>query len=367
MKIFVDARELHLLRAGIGRYIYNLFHDIQGIEHGLEFGAVIMADGEMALPQILTKDLLKVPWNVINRMKKPLWDNVYIPRYMRNKGYDLYYAAGHFGPVVGKGFPMVATIHDLSPFLFPFAFPIHIRSYLKFSIRKIAEKAKIIVTPSHSTKRDIEKILGINDDKIRVVYPSLVPTEFKSEPSINPVKIDKYILSVGTNEPRKNLKGLIKAYAKVPKKIRREYPLVITGRSGWMAANLDSMIKSLGIANEVIFTGFIEEPMLPHLFGHADVFCYPSLYEGFGFPPLEAMYYGAPVLTSNVASLPEVVGDAAILVNPYSTDEIAAGLIKLLTSESLRWELRDEGRVQAQKYIRNTFAQKMVEIFKENI
>ena len=363
MKIFVDARELHLHRAGIGRYIYNLFHDIEKTETEHEFGTLIMEEGIPALPEILKKNLLPIPRNAFRRVQKPIWDNLRIPRYMRDNGYDLFYAAGHFGPVMTKKTRMAATIHDLSPFLFNAAFPFYVRSYLKYSIKKIAEKAEVISVPSISTKSDLIDILGVPEDKIRVIQPSLVPTLLKNDPSINPVKIDKYILSVGTNEPRKNLTGLIRAYALLDKSLQKEYPLVITGRAGWMSQDLDRLIEELGIKGEVIFTGFIEEPMLPHLFGHADVFCYPSLYEGFGFPPLEAMYYGAPVLTSNISSLPEVVGDAAILINPHSIEDIAAGLTKLLTSESLRWELRDEGRVRAQAFIGNDFASKTLELF----
>jgi len=362
-KILVDARELHFRRAGIGRYIYNLFHDLIKLDPPLKFAAAIKAGEKAALPALLQQQTLEIPPLIFHKFAKPLWDNYYIPQYFRLHKFDLFYAAGHFAPVLRKNIPIIATIHDLSPILFPKAFPLPVRSYLKFNLKQIAAQATIIAVPSENTKKDLIKVLHTDERKIRVIYPSLVPTEFKSDPSINPLKIEKYVLCVGTNEPRKNLRGLIRAYAQVDPELRREYPLVITGRAGWMAANLDAFIAELGIAGEVIFTGFIEEPMLPHLFGHADVFCYPSFYEGFGFPPLEAMYYGAPVLTSNVASLPEVVGDAAILVDPYSTADIAQGLIRLLSSESLRWELRDEGRVRAQKFLKNDFAQKMLDIF----
>jgi len=362
-KILVDARELHCHRAGIGRYIYNLFHDLELLEPPLQFGAVIKAGEKCALPEILQRNTLEIPQLIYHKVAKPLWDNYYIPQYFRREGYDIFYAAGHFAPVLRKNIPIIATIHDLTPILFPGAFPIHVRSYLKFNLKRIAEQAKIIAVPSENTKKDLIHCFNTAEEKIRVIYPSLAPTEFNSNPSINPMKIDKYILCVGTNEPRKNLRGLIRAYAQLDPDLRKEYPLVITGRAGWMSSNLDTFIAELGISGEVIFTGFIEESMLPHLFGHADVFCYPSFYEGFGFPPLEAMYYGAPVLTSNVASLPEVVGEAAILVDPHSTADIAQGLTRLLSSESLRWELRDEGRVRAQKFVKNDFAKEMLEIF----
>jgi glycosyltransferase involved in cell wall biosynthesis len=261
---------------------------------------------------------------------------------------------------------MAATIHDLTPFLYPRTFPQIVGLYLRISLRSIAHRAKIISVPSESTKRDLIRILGVEEKRIKVIYPSLVPVEVKIRPEVNPVKLEKYILAVGTNEPRKNLKGLIEAYSKLAPEMRREYPLVIAGRSGWKTVVFDKLLEEKGLTEEVLFTGFVEEEMLAHLYRNASVFCYVSLYEGFGYPPLEAMYYGAPVLVSNIASLPEVVGDAGMLVDPRSTEAIARGLEQLLTSERLRQKLRNEGRVQAQKFIKNGFAEKTLEMFDQN-
>lgn len=367
MKILVDAREVHPLQAGIGRYIHNLFQELEEIECEYTFRAVVTKQGAPALPKLLKEKPLEISTNAVTRYLKPVVDNHVIPRYFKREKFQLFYAAGHFAPLFDNKVPMVATIHDLSPFLFPQAFPWHLCRYLKYSLKRIAAKAKIIATPSENTKLDLIRILKVKSDKIRVIYPSLIMPNINLSPDIKPVKLDKYLLTVGTKEPRKNIMRLIKAYAALEAELREEYPLVITGKMGWKPLEYEETVENAGLTKNVLFTGFIEDRMLPYLFSKATVFCYPSLYEGFGFPPLEAMYYGAPVLTSNVSSLPEVVGDAAVLVNPYSIESIADGIRKLLNNPGLRTELQTEGKVQAQKFIKNEFAVKMLEVFAEGL
>ena len=367
MKILVDAREVHRTGAGIGRYIYNLFHDLERVDCPYSFGAVVTREGVASLPPLLADETLEISVNAVTRLLKPVRDNLGIPRFFKRGDFRLFYAAGHFAPAFDDRIPLAATVHDLTPFIFREAFPWYVGAYLRFSMKRIASKAKVIAVPSENTKVDLIRILGVEADRIRVIYPSLALSEPKIAPDTNPVKLEKYILTVGTNEPRKNLSRLIQAYSRLEPDLREEYPLVITGKMGWKGYSYDEMIKGLGIAKNVIFTGFIEERMLPYLFKRSTIFCYPSLYEGFGYPPLEAMFYGAPVLTSNVASLPEVMGDAAVLVNPYSVEAIADGMKKLLHNESLRAELRNEGRVQAQKYNNNGFAEGMMKVFGEGL
>lgn len=364
MKILVDAREVHPHRAGIGRYIYNLFRDMEKASPSHRFSAVVMAEGACSLPPLLQGDTLEIPWNDFNRALKPVWDNILLARRFHNTGCDLMFAPCHFAPVFGKRIPVAAVIHDLTPFLFPQTFGQVRGSYLRFMMERLAHRARVISVPSENTKNDIVRRFKLDSDKIRVIYPSLGPI---TEAAIaeNPVKAEKYILTVGTMEPRKNLPRLIRAYSRLPEDIRRGYPLVITGRTGWKSGGLQDMAARAGVAENVIFTGFIAESSLPAVFAGAAVFCYPSLYEGFGYPPLEAMYYGTPVLTSKVSSLPEVVGEAALMVNPESEEDIVAELLKLLTEESLRAKMREKGRIQARKFIDNGFAEKTLALFEE--
>lgn len=367
MKILVDARELHRYRAGIGRYIFNLFEDISRINCRHTFGSVIMQGASESLPPVMKNERLETGWSKWNRLIRPLWDNYLIPRYFKKNRFDLFYSAGHCAPVLDKSVPYAATIYDLTPFLFKQAFPRHIGEYIRFNLRMIAKQARMISVLSENTKADLMNILNVPSDKIRVIHPSLLLPELDRRKRIDIPNLHKFILSVGTNEPRKNLLGLLKAYGRLDSELRREYPLVITGKVGWKSEDLKAIIEELKISDNIITPGFVEESVLIQLFIDASLFCYPSLYEGFGFPPLEAMHYGAPVLTSNVSSLPEVTGDAAILVNPYDIDDITDKITMILSNKDLRNDLRIKGKIQAAKFVDNGFGRKMLELFDEAI
>ena len=155
-----------------------------------------------------------------------------------------------------------------------------------------------------------------------------------------------YVLNVGTLEPRKNLDGLLRAFAQA-KKSGVPHTLVIAGARGWGDSRLAPLLRELGIAGSVIFTGFVEDEDLPYLYAGADFFVYPSFYEGFGIPVLEAMACGTPVIASNTSSIPEVAGDAALLVDPHSDAELSASILRLAGDERLRQELRERGLSRA--------------------
>ena len=363
IKILVDAREVHSHRAGIGRYIYNLFSDLEQAEHSAVFRAVVMGGGEKFLPPLLQEKPLIIPWTNLNRGLKPVWDNLFLLSQFRRGSFDIFYAAGHFAPVIGSEIPLAATIHDLTPFLFPQTFSRLRGGYLRFMMRRITQKAQVIACPSENTARDLERILNVERAKVQVIPPCIFPPEQDSGEA--PVEVRGYILALGTLEPRKNLGRLIQAYAVLPDSLRKDHPLVITGRVGWKTGGLPELAREYGIEHQVKFTGFVPEEKLPELFRRAMIFCYPSLYEGFGFPPLEAMYYGTPVLTSNVSSLPEIAGEAALTVDPYSVDDISEGIQRLLNQDDLRKDLTEKGQEQAKLFMNNGFGSKMMAVFEQ--
>jgi glycosyltransferase involved in cell wall biosynthesis len=159
---------------------------------------------------------------------------------------------------------------------------------------------------------------------------------------------NKYILFVSTVEPRKNLYNLIKAFNKISKSV--EHQLVVVGKKGWMFENVLKLVKDLKLENKVIFTDYIDNVEMLYLYNNADIFVYPSIYEGFGIPPLEAMACGSPVVVSNVTSLPEVVGDAALLVDPFNVDDIADKIYKVVSDRNLNNTLKEKSIVQANKF-----------------
>jgi glycosyltransferase involved in cell wall biosynthesis len=214
-----------------------------------------------------------------------------------------------------------------------------------------------VITGSNQTKTDLIKYFGLNADKVVVtpygVDPCFRPitdkqrfVEVKTKYGID----NEFILYVGNLQPRKNLVRLFLAFERLKIKRKINEKLVIVGKKAWLYQDIFKTYEQLKAKEEIIFTGYVPTEEIPVLYSAARIFVYPSLYEGFGLPPLEAMACGVPVLTSLVSSLPEVVGDSALLVDPYSVEEIANGIERLLSDEKLRLSLREKGLRKASTF-----------------
>jgi glycosyltransferase involved in cell wall biosynthesis len=250
----------------------------------------------------------------------------------------------------------IVTIHDMAPFLFPHTFPRSHRMYLQYSTARAGRKADLIITVSQNSKRDIMQLLNVNEDKIHVIYNGL-DEDFKpvNDDTLRSVRQkygigEKVILYVGTLQPRKNVDLIIKAYSKLRKENKIEHQLVIAGRKGWMVRELDSLIDDLNLKEDVLFTGYIPRHELPSLYNLAEIFVYPSSYEGFGLSVLEAMACGIPVITTNKSSLPEIVGNAGVLLNDLHEETLAEAMWTLIGSDSLRQEYRERGIAKSKKF-----------------
>jgi len=255
-----------------------------------------------------------------------------------------------------KNCKLIVTVHDLTPLKFPDFHNLKRKLYFRFFVKRLLKQADRIIADSISTKKDIVDLLMIKADKIDVVYLAAdMKHTSKKVPKKYGIK-DEYILYVGTVEPRKNLLRLIDAYNKLnpPEK------LVIVGASGWK--NKDVYKKK---NKNIIFTGYVDDEDLPKLYSNAKVFIYPSLYEGFGLPVLEAMNCKVPVITSNTSSMPEVGGDAVLYVNPSSVDDIRIKLSKLLTDSNLRKELIKKGINQVKKFSWDKTAKETINVYKK--
>jgi len=269
----------------------------------------------------------------------------------------------------------ILTVHDLTYDLFPEFLTTKQRWWHRLtSPKKQCENAQLILTPSENTKRDIINYYHIAEDKIRVIYPglsSVSPTVIPSavEESLSPTigesdfstslrfgrndkfnLPNKFILFLGTLEPRKNIAGLITAYESAFQNFNAPHDLVIAGAPGWKNEEVKALARRSPLHDKIHFLGFIEENDKPTLYRAASVFVYPSFYEGFGFPVLEAMQNGTPVITSNRSSLPEITSGAAYLVNPHRSNEIAHGLTKILNSSALAERFSILGKTQAEKF-----------------
>ena len=219
-----------------------------------------------------------------------------------------------------------------------------------------AQKSDLIITISESAKNDIIKNLGVTEDKIEIVHPGIDLENYSQKYEKEELERirkkynlpSEYILYLGTIEPRKNIERIIKAFIKYKEKVDDDLKFVIVGKKGWKYENIMKLIESMG--TDIIITGYIDEEDKIPIYKLAQFFVFPSLYEGFGMPVLEAMAAGVPVVTSNVSSLPEVAGNAAILVDPLSEDEILEAYKKILSDKQLQREMIEKGLEQAKKF-----------------
>lgn len=268
--------------------------------------------------------------------------------------------------------PVVVSIHDLSFEHFPQAFKRRSRVQLRMTVRSSAREAAQILTLSEFVRHDVIKTYGINGEKVTAIplaaadrfSPVTDPTELQRIKQKYGIHED-YILTVGAIQPRKNLPRLLEAYSllrhshsdvKLPR-------LVLVGKLAWLYDETLRRVKELGLTDSVTLTGYVPEEDLPGLYSGATCFVYPSYFEGFGLPPLEAMQCGAPTIVGNLTSLPEVVGNASILVDPFEVKDIASALSRLITDSELRASLRTAGLQRARLFDWRDTAKKTLAVY----
>lgn len=256
----------------------------------------------------------------------------------------------------------VTTLYDLSFVRHPEWHPKdRVKYFEQYCLKKLTQVNKII-TISEFTKKEIMELLGIQSNKIHVVPPG-VDKVFKPEGK----KLDNfpkdYILYVGNIEPRKNLSLLLEAYQFLPKKVKDKHPLVLAGAFGWYAKKLKEKLNYLKGKENLIVIGYISQNLLPNLYRGATLFVYPSLYEGFGLPVVEAMACGTPVIALNVTALPEVIGDAGLLVEPGNIDGLIDSILRILGNKETRDKMIKKGLHRAQEFSWWKCAQQMLEIY----
>lgn len=284
---------------------------------------------------------------------------------------DVLFVPSHTLPLFRKpGLKTVMTIHDLGSEYLPQYHQIKQRLYLSFMIHYQIKTTSHLIAVSEATKKDLIKKIGVKPEKISVVYEGVNFTEDKIDSKryiINnfDTSKNKYLLFVGTIQPRKNLERLIKSYHKFVTQQKTDCPnLVLAGGKGWLSEEIYNLPKELKIEDKVKFLGYVSDLDLPILYKNAEAFVFPSLFEGFGLPILEAMFYKIPVLTSNTSSLPEVAGDAAILVDPYSQESIYKGLIKI-SDKNDTTKLLIKASEQIKKFDWQKSAKETLEVLKQ--
>ncbi len=337
--------------AGGSRYIYKLLEHLPGADPGLRLHA-FLADRRVALPGW---SYHRSSWRTQRPAVRILWEQAVQPVEARRQRLDLIHAPFCVGPLL-SGCPQVVSIHDLSFFRYPELFRPMNRRYLQPATRMSAHRARLVVASSESTRRDVIEILGVPPVRVAVVYLGV-------DAEMRPVKDreqlaafrqsrglpEHMILFLGTLEPRKNLPTLLAAFARLCRRPGFAHYLVIAGGKGWYYGEIDAAVQRLGLGGRVLFPGYVPDGELPLWYSAADLFVYPSLYEGFGLPPLEALACGTPVVTSDASSMPEVVGDAGLVVPPLDDEALAGAMARLLEDADLVAALRLRGLARARE------------------
>lgn len=293
-------------------------------------------------------DLLPVSEHVerIVIPQRRLWTHLRLGRELRRRPPDVFFTPAHVIPIGYRG-PAVATIHDLGYEYFPEAHPRRQLAYLRWSTRHNARVARRVIADSSATRDDLVRLYGTNAAKIDVVYPGADPDLHRAGDEVKIAAATAkygirppYLLYLGTLQPRKNLVRLVEAFA-LSNLYDENYSLVLAGKQGWLAASLLEAIGSLpsAVRGRVLFPGYIDEIDKSPLISGATALVFPSLYEGFGFPVLEAQACGTPVICTNTSSLPEVAGEGALLVNPLDTATLAEAMRRVAGDANLRQSL----------------------------
>ncbi|MCU0521881.1 MAG: glycosyltransferase family 4 protein [Anaerolineae bacterium] len=299
------------------------------------------------------------------------WQQIALPRRVRAARTNILHVPGFDAPR-WKPCPVVLTVHDLIGMLFPQNLPPVARFYWSRWLPLSVRWADRIIADSEHTRHDICRLMGIPHDRIAVI-PLGVGPEF--HPIDDPRLLDstrtqyglpdRFILYLGTLEPRKGIDTLIRSYGQMASDV--EHDLVVAGKRGWYTEPLFALVRELELEGRVHFAGYVPDALLPALLSLADLFVFPSRYEGFGLPPLEAMACGTPVITSNASSLPEVVGGAGMMVPPDDVPALSAALSQALESCSLRDELINKGLARASQFTWEATAQRTLEVYQDLI
>ncbi len=372
MRVLIDASGITKKKAGVGVYAKNLIDGLAKLP-GLHLLIVAQDDDPdfdySACPQITT---LWLPSKLFRKTPlRMLWEQSVLPFLLRKHRVDVVHSLHYSFPLLRGKTRSVVTVHDMTFFSLP---EMHLRTkqiYFRYFLRKSAVHADGLIFISDSARRDYIARLGSPAGLLSVIYhgksENFTPCQNRSP--VDPILLRyslpaRYILYIGTIEPRKNLVRLVEAFAQVAP----EHPgvsLVIAGMKGWMFEGLFRRVQELGLGGLVVFPGFVAEQDKPALLWAAEVFAYVSLYEGFGLPVLEALACGVPTVTSNTSSLPEVAGDAALLVDPLSVEEIASALKRLLEDASLQAQLKHAAESQAAKFNWEATAEQTLQVYRD--
>ncbi len=368
MRIGIDARLVFYSKAGIGQYIIHLARGLAQLK---------TPDDSFLLLQS-HKDATKII-NNHNFARAPLWT----PSHHRLEQQALRLETGRLGldllhspdfiPPFKRNYKSVITVHDLAFLLYP-QFMTRESARYYGQIDHAVRSTDHIIAVSQATKQDLIKLLGVPQEKITVIYEGINPkyrqidktqaaTFVKNTFGLEP----GFIFFISTIEPRKNIPTLLKSYRLLKDRYGCQEKLVLAGSKGWLFEEVDETVKKHKLDNDVILLGRVRDSEVNYLYNAASMLVYPSFYEGFGLPPLEAMNCGTPVIVSNIKVMPEVVGDAALLIDPHDEEALAIAMNRLLTDNTLRQELITKGLKRASIFSWEQTARETLDVYHQTI
>ena len=380
MRIGIDYTSAAHQGAGIGRLTRNVVRALAEIDQENEYTLLVQGreipyppavpHGRNVASGIPNANFGEVRTWISERWWTRIWHRLRLPIPVDwvVGSIDLFHSPDFTLPPTRPGTRTIVTVHDLSFLRLPHCFEPALLDYLAVHVPRAVRRADRVLADSESTRRDVIELLGIPGDKVSVLYSGVEP---RFQPIHDPQTLEgvrlkydlppRFVLCVGTIQPRKNHAALIEAFTRLD---TSDLSLVIVGGKGWLYEDVFHKIRELGMRDRVHLTGFVDDRDLPVLYNLAEVFAWPSLYEGFGLPPLEAMACGIPVVTANNSSLPEVVADAGLLVDAADTQALAHALARVLNDPALRRTLVARGLARAREFTWHKAAQTLLATYK---
>lgn len=351
--IGIDANEANVVkRVGISEYAYQIITGIYELRNSGKTDHSFIIYLKNKPLNVMPRQTSWWKYKVVGPSK--MWTQIAFPThlYLTREKPDILFSTSHYAPRFCP-VPTIISVMDIAYLRFPEMFRredlYQLKSWTKYSVKKASK----VITISQSSKDDIIKYYSVPEDKVKVIYLGLKDLNSNMSSSLKlkefGIKHD-FILFVGTLQPRKNIAKLIQAFSILPKTIQDAHQLVIIGKKGWLYDDILIAPKQFGVEDNVLFLDYVSDEDLPLFYRNAKVFVLPSLYEGFGLPVLEAMRFDCPVITSNISSLPEAGGDAALYTDPNDENDIARQIEKVVSNEKLRQEMIEKGREHFKKF-----------------
>ncbi len=366
MRIGIDIQTAINKPTGVGQYVINLVHELARLD-GDERFSLFYFDFKRRFkglgirnPRFELNPIRFMPGRFYNQLS----ENLGFPDIRRLAGHcDLYHFPNFIIHPLKRG-KAVVTVHDLSFARFPQYAESSNLKRLDKRFQYTLERADAIIAVSKFSKRELTEMYGVEPERIEVIYQGVTVVPAKQIKESLP---SNYFIFVGTIEPRKNLGRLLEAWRIVRSRMtgKWKHKLLIAGAEGWGCASIREQAREKGIEDDLITLGYVEKEDLPALYRGAEALVFPSIYEGFGLPPLEAMAQGTPVISSSKASLPEVVGEAAIMFDPYNPDEIADAIIRIAEDRKLRDELISRGKERVKSFSWQKTARETLELYRK--